>query len=162
MISHEAERQELERAIELLGRTTRPGRMLAYIGAKYFEQQGGQLTEFNIATEVFGRSPKTFDAAQDAVVRVEAHRLRKKLRDIYAKEGGTGLKISLPAGSYVPRFAADSHSDSVNIASSSDASMDSDLAHVDARSRRRHSLYLVSVAALIGASVLGFVMVGKS
>src|SRR3954463_145250 len=105
MTSPDAERQELERELELLGRTTRPGRLLEYLGSKYFSQQETQLTEFDIAREVFGRSLQDFDPAEDAVVRVEAHRLRKKLRDIYEKDKrAEGVQIGLPAGTYVPRF----------------------------------------------------------
>jgi Malectin domain len=107
MNSQEIERQELDRALELLGRGTRHARLLEYVGAKYFERQEDQLTEFNIATEVFGRSAQRFAATQDAVVRVEAHRLRKKLRDIYEKDvRAQGLQISLPPGTYVPKFTA--------------------------------------------------------
>jgi hypothetical protein len=107
MNSQDAERQELERAVELLGRSTRHARLLEYVGAKYFQHQEDQLTEFNIATEVFGRSAQRFIATQDAVVRVEAHRLRKKLREIYEQDTRThGLQISLPAGTYVPSFSA--------------------------------------------------------
>src|SRR5687767_14617062 len=107
MNSRDAERQELERAIDLLGRDTRHARLLEYVGAKYFQQQEEHLTEFNIATEVFGRSPKRFDATQDAVVRVEVHRLRKKLREIYEQDTRQqALQISLPPGTYVPKFAA--------------------------------------------------------
>ena len=105
MIPSDNERAELDRIVELLGRGTRLGRLLAHIGDKTFQGAEVELTEFNIATEVFGRSPKTFIAADDAVVRVEAHRLRKKLGEIYEKEpGGHGVQISLPAGSYVPKF----------------------------------------------------------
>src|SRR5687767_5090664 len=105
MNSQDAERQELERAIDLLGRDTRHARFLEYVGAKYFQQQEDQLTEFNIATEVFGRSPNRFDSTQDAVVRVEVHRLRKKLREIYEQDTRSqGMQISLPPGTYVPKF----------------------------------------------------------
>ena len=105
MNTRDAERQELERALELLGRSTRPGRLLEYLGEKYFQQQEEQLTEFSIATAVFGRSEKNFDSTADAVVRVEAHRLRKKLKEIYEKDvRAQGLQISLPAGTYVPKF----------------------------------------------------------
>ncbi len=105
MTSREDEQQELERAIGLLGRSTRHARLLEYVSAKYFQQQEEQLTEFNIATEVFGRSANRFAATQDAVVRVEVHRLRKKLREIYEKDVRTdGLQISLPPGTYVPKF----------------------------------------------------------
>jgi hypothetical protein len=105
MNASDAERQELDRAVELLGRSTRPGRLLEYLGAKHFLHQEEQLTEFTIATEVFGRSDKKFDPTSDAVVRVEVHRLRKKLREIYEKDRRPhGLQISLPAGTYVPKF----------------------------------------------------------
>ena len=105
MTSRDAEKQELERAIELLGRSTRPGRLLEYLGAKYLAHQEAQLTEFDIAREVFGRSLQNFDPSADAVVRVETHRLRKKLRDIYEKDSRPqAMQISLPAGTYVPKF----------------------------------------------------------
>jgi len=106
MNSADSERLELERAVELIGRTTRPGRLLEYLGTKYFQQQAKQLTEFEIAVDVFGRSLKNFDPTSDAVVRVEAHRLRKKLREIYdADDRPECLQISLPAGTYVPKFS---------------------------------------------------------
>jgi hypothetical protein len=106
MTSRDIERQELARAVEALGRSTRPGRLLEYLGSKYFNHEEAQLTEFDIAREVFGRSLQTFDPAEDAVVRVEAHRLRKKLRDIYEKDApASGVQISLPAGTYVPKFS---------------------------------------------------------
>ena len=105
MTSRDAEKQELERAIERLGRSTRPGRLLEYLSSKYFSHQEAQLTEFDIAREVFGRSVEKFDPAADAVVRVEVHRLRKKLREIYEKDARSqGIQISLPAGTYVPKF----------------------------------------------------------
>jgi hypothetical protein len=105
MNSSETQRQELERAVELLGKNTRPGRLLAFIGARHFERPDEHLSEFEIAIEVFGRSAKSFDSTQDAVVRVEAHRLRKKLREIYEKgHGPHGVQIALPAGTYVIKF----------------------------------------------------------
>lgn len=105
MSSSDLERQELERVIDLLGRTTRPARLLAFIGSGYFQQRQEPLTEYSIATEVFGRSAKNFDSTEDAVVRVEAHRLRKKLREIYQKgQGPHGIQLSVPAGSYDLKF----------------------------------------------------------
>src|SRR5689334_22982749 len=105
MTSSNAERQELERAIDALGRTTRPGRLLEYLGRKYFENPQAPLAEVDIAIDVFGRSAKTFDSTEDAVVRVEVHRLRKKLRDVYERgDPKHGLQISLPAGTYVLQF----------------------------------------------------------
>jgi hypothetical protein len=105
MASSDAERQELARAVALLGGSTRHARLLDYLGTQYFERKGSPPSEFDIATEVFGRSLQTFDPAEDAVVRVEIHRLRKKLRDIYeADRSPHGVRISLPAGTYVLQF----------------------------------------------------------
>ena len=70
MTSSDSERQELDRAIDLFGRSTRPGRLLEYLGSKYFSHEEAQLTEFDIAREVFGRSTENFDPAADAVVRI--------------------------------------------------------------------------------------------
>ena len=154
MISQDAERQELERVVELLGRNTRPGRLLAYVGAKYFEQQAEQLTEFTIATEVFGRSAKEFDPAQDAVVRVEAHRLRKKLRELYEKGGDThGLQICLPAGSYAPKFLAASEQEP---AQSSTGQTRAEAAQGSTTPRK--ALLVASIVGAIAAVVLGVVL----
>ena len=175
--SREAEWQELERAIELLGRSTRPGRLLAYVGAKFLQQQEDQLTEFNIATEVFGRSAKNFDPTQDAVVRVEAHRLRKKLREIYDKpDGSHDLQISLPAGTYVPKFVfaselpvAEEVPDQVGdqvagVEDTAPISTDADLTHGSAGSRpfKKWALYAASIVGLICIAVLGFAMMDRS
>lgn len=140
----ESERAELERVVELLGRNTRPGRLLAHVGEKTFQGLEAELTEFNIATQVFGRSPKTFIATDDAVVRVEAHRLRKKLRDLYEKEpGGSGVQISLPAGSYVPKFER--------------------IAVEKIAPRRRRMLPMAVLGAVLGAAaIVGFTFFTRS
>jgi TolB-like protein/Tfp pilus assembly protein PilF len=52
--------------------------------------------------EVFGR-PADFDPAIDPIVRIEATRLRDKLRDYYSTEGRNDpVRIELPKGSYAP------------------------------------------------------------
>ena len=80
-ISMAAERAELETVAEALCRSSRLAHLLRYMGEKCFHGEGDQLTEYNIATEVFGRSKTVFDAGEDAIARVEAHRLRKRLKD---------------------------------------------------------------------------------
>ena len=56
--------------------------------------------EREIAYEVFGKSGD-FDAGQDAVVRVYAHRLRSKLEDHTRGAGsGTGYRLTLAKGEY--------------------------------------------------------------
>ena len=67
---------------------------------------GGQrLKGYTIGVEVFGRPPD-FDAQSDALVRVEAGRLRRRLIEYYASEGiADPIRIALPRGTY----AADYH-----------------------------------------------------
>ena len=59
--SQEAEREELDALVEALARSPRLSRLLRYLGEKYFEGEIDQLHEYNIATDVFGRSKTAFD-----------------------------------------------------------------------------------------------------
>jgi hypothetical protein len=105
VISVEEERVELEAVAEAIGRSSRLAHLLNYIGERYFAGQSDQLTEYTIATEAFGRSKTTFDATEDAIARVEAHRLRKRLKEFYEGPGKHHLlQVSIPPGTYVPTF----------------------------------------------------------
>ena len=65
---------------------------------------GRSVKGYDVALEVFGR-PETFDPAVDPVVRVEAGRLREKLREYYGAEGqGDPIRIDLPKGTYTPQI----------------------------------------------------------
>src|SRR5439155_19442004 len=83
----EAERAELERVVRALTQWPRLSHLLAYMGEKLSSGHVDQLNEYNIATEVLGRSKTVFNAAEDAIARVETHRLRKRLAEFYEKEG---------------------------------------------------------------------------
>jgi hypothetical protein len=61
-------------------------RLFDYIVRKYVEGETGNLKEYSIALDAFGR-PVDFDPKLDSIVRVEVHRLRKKLKQYYATEG---------------------------------------------------------------------------
>lgn len=62
------------------------------------------LRERMIGAEMFGR-PIGYDTANDAVVRVKATEVRKKLAQYYLSEGkAAAVRIEIPAGSYVPKF----------------------------------------------------------
>jgi hypothetical protein len=78
--------------------------LLDYICAKYFEGQANQIKEYSIAVEALGRPP-SFDPKQDSIVRVEAFRLRNRLKQYYENEGaGSHVRIVVPSGQYVPQF----------------------------------------------------------
>ncbi len=105
LASVEEERAELQAVIEALGRSSRLAQLLHYIGEKYFAGQSDQLSEYTIAIEVFGRSKAAFDASEDAIARVEAHRLRKRLTEFYKGPGRDHpIQMAVPPGSYVPTF----------------------------------------------------------
>ncbi len=98
-------RAELEAVLKTMGRSSRLAILLRYLCEKYFEGQADQLSEYCIATEVFGRSKTAFDASEDAIARVEAHRLRKRLKEYYEGPGQEhSVQIALPSGTYVPVF----------------------------------------------------------
>ena len=62
----------------------------------------GQAKETLIGVEFFQRDP-AYDPRKDPIVRVEAHRLRRRLREYYGSEGAADpWQIELPSGAYVP------------------------------------------------------------
>jgi Malectin domain len=103
--SADEERAEIATVMEALARSPRLVHLLRYIGEKYFRGESDQLKEFNIAIEVFGRPANFFNPTDDAIARVEAHRLRKRLKEYYETEGKDhSIQISIPFGTYVPVF----------------------------------------------------------
>jgi Flp pilus assembly protein TadD len=62
----------------------------------------GGLKETVIGMEFFGRDPG-YDPKKDPIVRVEAHRLRRRLLAYYSGEGAGELwRVDLPKGTYSP------------------------------------------------------------
>ena len=55
-------------------------RFLEYLVNETLAGRGGRLKAYNVALEVFDR-PETFDPITDPLVRIEAARLRDKLRE---------------------------------------------------------------------------------
>lgn len=82
----------------------RISRFLRFVVGKTLAGEAAEIKETLIATEVYGRRPD-YDPRADSIVRVEASRLRAKLRDYYDNEGaGDPIRLELPKGSYVPVF----------------------------------------------------------
>jgi hypothetical protein len=62
------------------------------------------LRERQIGVNLFGRSA-AYDTAEDAIVRVTASDVRKRLFQHYGQDGrDSRFKIDLPSGSYIPEF----------------------------------------------------------
>src|ERR1017187_10531637 len=78
--------------------------VLTYVCERYFEGAAEQIKEYNIAVEALGRPPGV-DQKRDSIVRVEAHRLRKRLREYYEADGAAhSVRIDIPPGQYAPIF----------------------------------------------------------
>jgi adenylate cyclase len=79
-------------------------RFLTHIVNRTIHGDLDNLKEFSIAVEVFDRNSE-YDPNIDATVRVEARRLRAKLKEYYAGPGrNAAVLIGLRPGSYVPIF----------------------------------------------------------
>lgn len=96
----------LERLLadELFIASERTTRFLRYIVEQTLAGRAGEIKELVIAMELYGRTA-SYDPKRDSTVRVEASRVRDKLRRYYARGGEAhGVTITIPLGSYVPRF----------------------------------------------------------
>ena len=79
-------------------------KLLRYLAKHAVDHPGTPIKEFQIATEVFGRSPD-FDPQLDSMVRVQAGRLRSKLTEFYSSDGlEDPIVVELPKGTYVLSF----------------------------------------------------------
>ena len=79
-------------------------RLLRHLVQQTLAGQADALKETVLGIEVFQRPADRFDPRRDSIVRVEARRLRLRLRQHYASAAGGRLMIVLPTGSYRPQF----------------------------------------------------------
>jgi len=81
-------------------------RLLAFTVEKTLAGESGQIKEYTLGLEVFGRKG-SFDPRTDAIVRVQAWKLRERLLAYYESEGAQeGIRIEYRKGSYVPHIMA--------------------------------------------------------
>lgn len=77
---------------------------LRYVIEKTLAGQEDALKERTLGVEIFGRQAD-YDTASDPIVRVTAAEIRKRIAQYYQDPGHENeLRISLPAGSYIPQF----------------------------------------------------------
>jgi Tol biopolymer transport system component len=100
-------RAELHRilASDIFTRSERLSAFLTFIVERTLAGEGNTLKEQVIATELYGK-PSDFSTAGDPIVRVDARRLRDRLREYYAAAPPGALVISVPKGTYTPEFTA--------------------------------------------------------
>jgi Malectin domain len=89
-------------ASETFSRSSQLSRLLKYLCDSLLSHGADRIAEYAIGTEALGRPPD-FDPGEDAAVRVEMHRLRRRLRDYYETEGASDpVRIVIPSGQYAP------------------------------------------------------------
>jgi hypothetical protein len=84
-------------------------KLLRYLCTKATLEGAQPITEYTIAVDVLGK-PQDFKESKDASVRVEMHRLRRRLAEYYDQEGaGDSIRIVIPTGQYTPQFLICDH-----------------------------------------------------
>src|SRR5258708_7254258 len=75
---------------------------LQHIVEKAISSHYDELKERILGVELFGRS-SVYDTGEDAIVRVTASDVRKRLHQFYA-DTSSSIRIEIPSGSYGPEF----------------------------------------------------------
>lgn len=89
---------------EMFDRSQNLQRLLSYLCERALSGRGEDLKEYTVAVEALGR-PASFDQKKDSIVRVEIHRLRKRLHQYYEGPGrNSPVQIQIPEGKYIPQF----------------------------------------------------------
>lgn len=104
------EEEEVRAALDAIlatpafARSERQSQFLRFVCQTALQGDGPKLNEYVIAHEVFGRG-SGYSPGEDSIVRRQAHSLRQKLHDYYAREGShSQVRIDIPSGRYVPVF----------------------------------------------------------
>jgi eukaryotic-like serine/threonine-protein kinase len=105
-VSSETIRTQLDRILTSPGfvHSDRMARFLRFAVEQTIQGRADSLKETILGMEVFDRTT-SFDPRTDTIVRVEARRLRSKLKEYYETHGQyDAVLIEFPKGSYVPTF----------------------------------------------------------
>ena len=82
-------------------------RFLRFIVEMTLAGKQREIGEYNLGIEVYDRTAE-FDPRLSSIVRVDAARLRSKLREYYESEGrNDGFRIEIPKGKYIPILTRD-------------------------------------------------------
>lgn len=166
-LSEELVRGQLSRLLNdpRFARSQRLCSLLRYTVEKVLAGEAGQLKEYTIALEVYGKPP-SYDPSVDSLVRVEVTRLRNKLLEYYSTEGSADpVRIEFPKGTYAPVFV--NRSPPVSVPSLGEAELT--VASLDATGRtqprwphRRTALALTFCLAVAIVAVLLSMTLRKS
>jgi TolB-like protein len=131
----------------------RSQRFLSYVVEATLKNVDESLKEFAIAVDVFGRNT-SYDPSVDATVRVEAGRLRTRLREYYADAGHNDpIIIEIPKGAYRANFVENPQSPDQPI-EAAPAPPQNPL--------WRHPVFLGCIAALLVVAIAGTALLMRS
>jgi hypothetical protein len=106
----EPSRESLEHLVDRVAsaaafrKSNRLRELLQFLCARALSDPGATTREQEIGVRMFGREAG-YDTGQDAIVRVQASLLRKKLQEYFASDGqDEPIVIELPKGTYTPVF----------------------------------------------------------
>ncbi|HEX5000792.1 MAG TPA: tetratricopeptide repeat protein [Terriglobia bacterium] len=105
-LTAEAVEEQVQKILRSAGfaRCVRMRRFLEYTVHETLSGRGGLLKEYSIALNVYDKPP-SFDPRFDSIIRVEAGRLRAKLRKYYETDGREdAVRVFFPRCRYEPRF----------------------------------------------------------
>ena len=105
-ISRYEMRDQLTRILQSphFSKAKKKSRFLEFVCEQALQGNADKLNEYVIGVDIYERGAD-FNPQDDAIVRVQAHEIRKALKDYYNEDGREDLwRIDLPAGAYVPVF----------------------------------------------------------
>jgi adenylate cyclase len=99
--------QHLDQALSspLFRKAERQSRFLRFVVVSALQSPQTTIKEFDVGIAVYDRRPD-YDPRTDPIVRVEAARLRARLREYYEVTPPERVRIDIPKGGYVPHFIA--------------------------------------------------------
>jgi adenylate cyclase len=139
----EAVRGQLEKVLSSpqFARADRSRRFVQYVVEQVLAGNGEQLKETVIGAAVFKR-PADYDPRNDSIVRMEAGKLRVRLKEHYLGAGKADpILIDLPKGSYVPALLQVQSNGAVPVVAT-------------ARSRRLWLVLAATLASVLLAAIL--------
>jgi Tol biopolymer transport system component len=104
-LSPQVIRSQLDRILghEIFSRSERLSRFLRYVVEETLAGRGAELKEPVLAAELYGKKVDS-KSGDDSTVRVDARRLRDKLREYYGECARDPVIVTLPKGGYTPVF----------------------------------------------------------
>ena len=151
-ISLYEKREQLKRVLQSrhFAKARKKSRFLDFVCEQAFLGNSEKLNEYLIGIEIYERGAD-FNPQEDAIVRVQAHEIRRSLKDYYEDEGKDDpFRIDLPPGHYVPIFSKQG-----DLSSSARQPLEQTPAELAAKtSARRFRLLALSLAFVCAGLVL--------